>query len=120
MHRYFYYHNFYPIYILSRQSLSHTGLLFAFVSQHDSLRPSYSIFISRYCDYKANYISKHCDIFRNGFNLLLHGLGSKRSVIDQFRTTMFSKFVQLVVNGFFPSITIKNVSYFLLYLSLKP
>ncbi len=32
MHRYFYYHNFYPIYILSRQSLSHTGLLFAFVS----------------------------------------------------------------------------------------
>jgi hypothetical protein len=35
---------------------------------------------------------------------------------------MLSKFVQLVVNGFFPSITIKNVSlqYVLIHFTLNP
>ncbi|CAB4005847.1 origin recognition complex subunit 2-like [Paramuricea clavata] len=61
-----------------------------------------------YEEYRT-YFPKWAFQLRNGFNLLLHGLGSKRSVIDQFRTTMLSKFVQLVVNGFFPSITIKNI-----------
>ena len=49
-------------------------------------------------------------IFRNGFNILLYGLGSKRVLLDQFRSSKLSANVQVVVNGFFPSLTLKNVS----------
>ncbi|XP_019642615.1 PREDICTED: origin recognition complex subunit 2-like [Branchiostoma belcheri] len=45
----------------------------------------------------------------NGFNLLLYGLGSKRVLIDQFRTTVLRDTVQMVVNGYFPSITVKHI-----------
>lgn len=48
--------------------------------------------------------------YRNNFNLLLYGLGSKRTVVNQFRREMLKDAVQVVVNGFFPSLTIKNVS----------
>ena len=48
--------------------------------------------------------------FRNGFNILLYGLGSKRVLLDQFRTSKLSSHLQIVVNGYFPSLTIKNVS----------
>lgn len=61
-----------------------------------------------YVEYNA-YFEKWAFQLRNGFNLLLHGFGSKRRIIDQFRSAMLSKFVQLVVNGYFPSITIKNI-----------
>ncbi|XP_064644295.1 origin recognition complex subunit 2-like [Lineus longissimus] len=45
----------------------------------------------------------------DGHNLLFHGLGSKRFLMDTFRTTMLAEFTHLVVNGYFPSITIKQV-----------
>eukprot|EP00058_Branchiostoma_floridae_P009189 XP_002594677.1 hypothetical protein BRAFLDRAFT_130922 [Branchiostoma floridae] len=45
----------------------------------------------------------------NGFNLLLYGLGSKRVLIDQFRSTILRDTVQMVVNGYFPSITVKHI-----------
>jgi len=47
---------------------------------------------------------------RNGFNILLYGLGSKKVLLDQFRSSKLSRYLQVVVNGFFPSLTIKNVS----------
>ncbi|XP_020617228.1 origin recognition complex subunit 2-like isoform X2 [Orbicella faveolata] len=46
---------------------------------------------------------------RNGFNILLYGLGSKKVLLDQFRSSKLSRYLQVVVNGFFPSLTIKNV-----------
>ncbi|XP_068756922.1 origin recognition complex subunit 2-like isoform X1 [Montipora capricornis] len=46
---------------------------------------------------------------RNGFNILLYGLGSKRVLLDQFRSSKLSSHLQVVVNGYFPSLTIKNV-----------
>ncbi|XP_066504196.1 origin recognition complex subunit 2 [Hoplias malabaricus] len=44
-----------------------------------------------------------------GFNILLYGLGSKKFLLEKFRTTMLSDSVHLVVNGFFPSITLKSI-----------
>ncbi|XP_076879701.1 origin recognition complex subunit 2 [Brachyhypopomus gauderio] len=44
-----------------------------------------------------------------GFNILLYGLGSKKQLLETFRTTMLSDCVHLVVNGFFPSITLKSI-----------
>uniref|UniRef100_A0A4W4HC10 Origin recognition complex subunit 2 n=1 Tax=Electrophorus electricus TaxID=8005 RepID=A0A4W4HC10_ELEEL len=44
-----------------------------------------------------------------GFNILLYGLGSKKHLLETFRTTMLSSCMHLVVNGFFPSITLKSI-----------
>ncbi|KAL4229425.1 Origin recognition complex subunit 2 [Mactra antiquata] len=45
----------------------------------------------------------------NGFNILLYGYGSKRLVLEDFRSTILKGFTQVVVNGYFPSLTIKHI-----------
>lgn len=55
----------------------------------------------------------HCllsRVYSRGFNILLHGLGSKRKLMEDFRETMLGDYTHLVVNGYFPSLTIKSVS----------
>ncbi|NXJ66287.1 ORC2 protein, partial [Rostratula benghalensis] len=44
-----------------------------------------------------------------GFNIVLYGLGSKRDLLEKFRTSMLQDCVHLVVNGYFPSITVRSV-----------
>ncbi|KAF7703248.1 origin recognition complex subunit 2 [Silurus meridionalis] len=44
-----------------------------------------------------------------GFNILLYGLGSKKLLLEKFRTKMLSDSMHLVINGFFPSITLKSI-----------
>ncbi|XP_006862052.1 PREDICTED: origin recognition complex subunit 2 [Chrysochloris asiatica] len=44
-----------------------------------------------------------------GFNIVLYGLGSKRDLIERFRTTMLQDSVHVVINGFFPGISVKSV-----------
>jgi len=46
---------------------------------------------------------------REQYSVLLYGLGSKRHTLLQFRTTMLQDQLVLEVNGFFPSLTIKEV-----------
>lgn len=45
----------------------------------------------------------------NGFNILLYGVGSKHSLMENFRTQHLSNFSHVVVNGYFPNITIKQI-----------
>ncbi|XP_038077044.1 origin recognition complex subunit 2-like [Patiria miniata] len=45
----------------------------------------------------------------NGFNLMLYGLGSKRRLLDMFRAEMLSNWSHVVVNGFFPGLTVKSI-----------
>lgn len=47
---------------------------------------------------------------RLGFNVLVYGLGSKKALLEDFRVSRLSQEIQLVINGFFPSITLKSVS----------
>lgn len=47
----------------------------------------------------------------NGFNLLLYGVGSKRRLIEEFRTAILEDFSHVVVNGYFPSLTLKSVCW---------
>lgn len=47
---------------------------------------------------------------REGYSLLLHGLGSKRNLINDFHCDVLSDHPTLVINGFFPSLMIKDVS----------
>jgi len=47
--------------------------------------------------------------YREGFNLLLYGFGSKRQIINDFRISVLEKESVLVINGFFPGLTLKEV-----------
>ncbi|XP_030435529.1 origin recognition complex subunit 2 isoform X3 [Gopherus evgoodei] len=44
-----------------------------------------------------------------GFSIVLYGLGSKRDLLEKFRTSLLQDSVHLVVNGFFPSITVRSI-----------
>ena len=46
----------------------------------------------------------------SGFNVLVYGFGSKHMLLEKFRKTMLRDEHHVVVNGFFPSIQIKQVS----------
>ena len=47
---------------------------------------------------------------RLGFSVVVYGLGSKKALLEDFRLSQLSQELHLVVNGFFPSITLKSVS----------
>lgn len=49
-------------------------------------------------------------VCRLGFSVLVYGLGSKKALLEDFRESHLSQEIHLVVNGFFPSITLKSVS----------
>lgn len=44
-----------------------------------------------------------------GFNVVLYGLGSKRDLLERFRTTMLKDSIHIVINGFFPGINVKSI-----------
>ena len=48
-------------------------------------------------------------IYSEGFNILVYGLGSKRYLLDEFRTRSLNGMDVLVVNGYFPGLTIKEI-----------
>lgn len=56
----------------------------------------------------------HCSVLLtcscHNVNVLLHGVGSKQCLINDFIASKLSDVPHVVVNGFFPSFTIKNVS----------
>lgn len=55
------------------------------------------------------HFSKWMLTFNEGYSILLHGLGSKRNLMQSFHETVLLNQTVLVVNGFFPSLTIKDV-----------
>lgn len=56
-----------------------------------------------------SYFSKWMCILNEGFNILLYGLGSKRQLLQKFHREILAQQTVLVVNGFFPSLTLKDV-----------
>ncbi|XP_036110062.1 origin recognition complex subunit 2 isoform X1 [Molossus molossus] len=44
-----------------------------------------------------------------GFNIVLYGLGSKRDLLERFRATMLQDSMHVVINGFFPGISVKSI-----------
>ncbi|KAG7190071.1 hypothetical protein KM043_006209 [Ampulex compressa] len=48
-------------------------------------------------------------IMREGYTVLLYGLGSKRNLINHFHQSTIVDYPTLIVNGFFPSLTIKDI-----------
>ncbi|XP_017084579.2 LOW QUALITY PROTEIN: origin recognition complex subunit 2 [Drosophila eugracilis] len=56
-----------------------------------------------------SYFPKWMCILNEGFNILLYGLGSKRQLLQSFHREVLEKQTVLVVNGFFPSLTLKDM-----------
>ncbi|KAH8243988.1 hypothetical protein KR032_011914, partial [Drosophila birchii] len=56
-----------------------------------------------------SYFPKWMCILNEGFNILLYGLGSKRQLLQAFHREVLAKQTVLVINGFFPSLTLKDV-----------
>lgn len=46
---------------------------------------------------------------REGFNILVYGLGSKRYLLDEFRIRSLEGKNVVVVNGYFPGLTMKEI-----------
>lgn len=49
-------------------------------------------------------------ILHEGFNVLLYGFGSKRNILITFQNEMVANSAVIVVHGYFPSLTIKDVT----------
>ena len=61
------------------------------------------------CNKRMYYVEFFTVHNSQGFNVLMYGLGSKRTLIEDLRTTMLKDLSHVVVNGYFPSLTIKQV-----------
>ena len=59
-------------------------------------------------EYKS-YFPKWLYILNEGYNILLYGLGSKRQLLQSFHRSILSEQTVLVINGFFPSLTLKDI-----------
>lgn len=71
---------------------------------------SHSSSIQELFDSSCNDFHKWMTILNEGFSILLYGLGSKRNILGQFhKDLMAAKFPVIIVNGYFPSLTIKDV-----------
>uniref|UniRef100_A0A1Q3EVU6 Origin recognition complex subunit 2 n=1 Tax=Culex tarsalis TaxID=7177 RepID=A0A1Q3EVU6_CULTA len=56
-----------------------------------------------------SYFAKWLFLMNEGFNILLYGLGSKRNLLQTFHRKVLANQPVLVINGFFPTLTIKDV-----------
>lgn len=48
-------------------------------------------------------------VLSQNFNIILYGIGSKRLILQHFQNDKLKKMPCIVVNGFFPSLSIKNI-----------
>ena len=59
-------------------------------------------------DHAVNF-SKWLSLLHRGYSIVAYGLGSKKSLLHQFHDQYLLERDAVVVNGFFPSLTIKSV-----------
>ncbi|XP_063317750.1 origin recognition complex subunit 2 [Pelmatolapia mariae] len=69
----------------------------------------YSKEIQQLHDKHRIHFSKWMLQLQLGFSVLVYGLGSKKALLEDFRESHLSQEIHLVVNGFFPSITLKSI-----------
>lgn len=65
---------------------------------------------------RKNLVESHVQMFSQwmislceNFSIFLYGLGSKKLLISQFQEQYLSDFDNIVINGFFPSLTLKSI-----------
>lgn len=65
--------------------------------------------ISQLSNAHRSYVEQWLFSLWEGYNILLYGLGSKRHILHALQQDVLSNSNVLIVNGFFPGVTIKNV-----------
>ncbi|XP_036029176.1 origin recognition complex subunit 2 isoform X3 [Onychomys torridus] len=71
--------------------------------------PSFSAEIAQLNQQHEKLFQKWMLQLHLGFNIVLYGLGSKRDLLEKFRTTMLQDSIHVVINGFFPGISVKSI-----------
>lgn len=71
--------------------------------------PDHEEAISAMMEEYRSYFPKWLCILHEGYSLLLYGLGSKRQLLQAFHREVLPDQSVLVVNGFFPSLTLKDI-----------
>lgn len=66
-------------------------------------------FINELSDSNKQYFNKWLYLLHENFNILLYGLGSKRLLLKRFQHFRLSNVPVIVVNGFFPTLSIKDI-----------
>lgn len=60
-------------------------------------------------DEYESYFTKWLFLMNEGYNILLYGLGSKRNLLQAFHRKVLANRPVIVVNGFFPTLTVKDI-----------
>ncbi|KAL0077033.1 origin recognition complex subunit 2-domain-containing protein [Phycomyces blakesleeanus] len=69
----------------------------------------HDIEIKRLLNAHRSYFSQWVFELHSGFNLIFYGYGSKRRLLNDFAQSSLSNGPLIVINGFFPSINIKDI-----------
>lgn len=56
-----------------------------------------------------SFFTKWLYLLHENFNILLYGLGSKKNILQSFHNHYLNDHPVIVVNGFFPTLSIKNI-----------
>ncbi|KAF9971702.1 Origin recognition complex subunit 2 [Actinomortierella ambigua] len=59
--------------------------------------------------YEEQFPQWYFELVSGGFNLLFYGYGSKRQLINRFAMTFLTDAPVIIVNGFFPTVTVKEI-----------
>ncbi|CAH1984569.1 unnamed protein product [Acanthoscelides obtectus] len=77
--------------------------------QNSKLSKEHEKCIEQLTKINESYFKKWLFLLNENFNILLYGLGSKRNIIKKFHMEYLKDMPVIVVNGFFPALTIKNI-----------
>ncbi|KAG0254783.1 Origin recognition complex subunit 2 [Actinomortierella ambigua] len=59
--------------------------------------------------YEEQFPQWYFELISGGFNLLFYGYGSKRQLLNRFALTFLTDAPVIIVNGFFPTVTVKEI-----------
>lgn len=67
------------------------------------------VLIALKCKEYRGHFEKWLMVLNEDFNLLLYGLGSKRELMNRFQSELLKTHPTIIINGFFPGLTIQDV-----------
>lgn len=77
--------------------------------RNTELSQAHSDALNKLFENNTKHFSKWLYLLHENFNILLYGLGSKRNILKQFQEKHLTDDPVIVVNGFFPTLSIKDI-----------